>query len=88
MASDDAARFPANEAGTPAVDGDDNVAEARGDVGLEIDGEFLVHGLRARATVEIEENRVFGAFVEVWWSAFDDLELITINCDGLVGFDG
>lgn len=88
MASDDAARFPADEAGSPAVDGDNNVAEARGDVGLEIDGEFLVYGLRAGATVEIEEDGVFGGYVKMWWSAFDDLELEAIDGDGLVGFDG
>ena len=64
-----------------AVDGDNKVAQARGNVGLEVDGEFAVDCLRARATVEEEQHGIFLFRVEVRRSTLDGLEGIAVDSD-------
>ncbi|CAH0055364.1 unnamed protein product [Clonostachys solani] len=65
----------AEEAGAAGVDSDDDVAEARGDVGLEVDGEALVDLLGAGARVLVEEDGVLLLGVEVRGPALDVVHL-------------
>ena len=81
FATDDAPGLASNMSRSTAIDGDDKVAQARGNVGLEVDGELAVDCLRARTTVEEEQNGVFLFRVEVRRSALDGLEGIAVDGD-------
>ena len=75
--------FPADGSRSSTVNGDHDIAQVRGNIGLEINGELAVNGLRVGAVVQMEEHGILLSRVEVWRTTFDNLECEAVNSDVL-----
>ena len=88
IATRDAAQLASEEACAAAVDGDDDVAQRRGDEGLKVDFELAIDLLAAWSGVLVEEHGVLFLLAKVRGSALEDVELEAVDIDGLIVEDG